>query len=121
MLGETVIVLTRDGTTTDPLGDPVEAWSAEEVPNVIVKPTQGDDGGDADRVNGVRVTYTLAFPKSFSGNLAGARVVLSDRVGAVEDAEAAARDALRVANDPDRMRPCPTAWDMLAYVGRFDG
>lgn len=118
MRGETITVLTREQTGTTELGEPLYEWTAQTVDNCLVKPASGADIDIAERPDGVEVRYTIAFPKTYAGpSLYRARVVLSDRAGAVVDANAAAETALRVTGDPDITRPCPTAWNMLVEVG----
>lgn len=121
MMGETVTVLTRSQTGADGFGDKVWAWTAEEVPNCLVRPLSGSDVDLGERPDGIKAQYTVAFPKAYSGNLARARVVLSDRVGAVTDPAASAETALRVSGAPDVTRPCPTLWNMTVTVGIVDG
>lgn len=122
MLGETVAVLTRRRTGTDEMGEPVYGWSAEQVENVLVRPLSGSDLADPLRPDGIRVSYSLAFPKAWTagkapGFLAHRRVALVARGMDGNDADA----ALRVSGSPDRTVPCPTAWDTIAEVGRTDG
>lgn len=117
MLGEKVCVLTRSKTGEDSMGEPVYEWMPQIVENVLVKPSTGQDLDDDLRPDGVRVEYTLAFPKSFSEkSLRGARIALLDR-GMEQDANT----ALRVSGSPDVTNPCPTNWNMLVEVGRVDG
>ena len=122
MLGETVAVLTRRRTGEDEMGEPVYGWSAEQVENVLVRPLSGSDLTDPLRPDGIRVSYSLAFPKAWTagkapGFLAHRRVALVARGMDGNDADA----ALRVSGSPDRTVPCPTAWDTIAEVGRTDG
>jgi hypothetical protein len=122
MLGETVAVLTRRKTGEDEMGEPVYEWSAEQVENVLVRPLSGSDLADPLRPDGIRVSYSLAFPKAWTagkapGFLAHRRVALVARGMDGNDADA----ALRVSGSPDRTVPCPTAWDTTAEVGRTDG
>lgn len=122
MLGETVAVLTRRKTGTDEMGEPVYEWSAEQVENVLVRPLSGSDLADPLRPDGIRVSYSLAFPKSWTagkapGFLAHRRIALVARGMDGNDADA----AFRVSGSPDRTAPCPTAWDTIAEVGRTDG
>ena len=122
MLGETVAVLTRTKTGEDEMGEPVYKWSAEQVDNVLVRPLSGSDLTDPLRPDGIRVSYSLAFPKAWTagkapGFLAHRRVALVARGMDGNDADA----ALRVSGSPDRTVPCPTAWDTIAEVGRTDG
>ena len=122
MIGETVAVLTRTKTGTDEMGEPVYEWASERVENVLVRPLTGADLVDSLRPDGIRVSYSLAFPKAWTagkapGFLAHRRVALVARGMDGTDADA----ALRVSGSPDRTAPCPTAWDTIAEVGRSDG
>lgn len=122
MLGETVAVLTRRKTGEDEMGEPVYEWDSERVENVLVRPLSGSDLADSLRPDGIRVSYSLAFPKAWTagkapGFLTHRRVALVERGMDERDADA----ALRVSGSPDRTTPCPTAWDTIAEVGRVDG
>lgn len=122
MLGEAVAVLTRVQGGTDEMGEPVYEWTSEVVGDVLVRPLAGSDATDQLRPDGIRVEYSLAFPKSWTagkapGFLAHRRVALVARGMDAEDADA----ALRVSGSPDRTVPCPTAWDTVCEVGRSDG
>lgn len=122
MLGETVTVLMRTKSGEDEMGEDVYTWSATEVADCLVKPLSGQDLDNAQRPDGVEAQYTIAFPKTYTGgSLTHARVVLSDRTGAVTDADKAARTALRVSGAPDITQPCPTKWNMLVTVGVVNG
>lgn len=122
MLGETVAVLTRTKTGTDEMGEPTYEWASETVDNVLVRPLSGADLVDPLRPDGIRVSYSLAFPKAWTkgkkpGFLAHRRVALIARGMDANDADS----ALMVSGSPDRTAPCPTAWDTVAEVGRTDG
>lgn len=122
MLGETVAVLTRRRTGEDEMGEPVYEWDSEQVENVLVRPLSGSDLADPLRPDGIRVSYSLAFPKAWTegkahGFLAHCRIALVARGMDGNDAD----EALRVSGSPDRTSPCPTAWDTIAEVGRVDG
>ncbi len=114
--GERVAVLRRE-EGTDVLGDPVGGWAVEYVDGVLVMPVREGDPSDPDRVNGSKSRYSLAFPKSYEGDVAGCKVALVDRGMDAEDA----KRAFDVEGEPGRTVPCPTRWNMLAYVGREDG
>lgn len=122
-LGERVAVLTRSKTGTDEMGEPVYTWASEVVDDCLVRPLSGSDltnsrsSSDGMRPDGVLVQYSVAFPKTYKGNLVHARVVLIDRGGDVNDIDA----ALRVSGAPDRTVPCPTRWNMIAEVGVLNG
>lgn len=122
MLGEDVAVLTRSETGTDEMGEPVYSWESETVHNVLVRPLAGSDVNQDARPDGVRVSYSLAFPRSWTagkpaGYLRGARVALVARGMDPGDQDA----ALVVSGWPDRTPQSPLAWDTTAEVGRVDG
>ena len=122
MQGQPVAVLTRRKTGEDEMGEPVYEWDSERVENVLVRPLSGSDLADSLRPDGIRVSYSLAFPKAWTagkapGFLTHRRVALVARGMDERDADA----ALRVSGSPDRTAPCPTAWDTTAEVGRTDG
>lgn len=117
MMGERVAVLTRADGGIDEMGDPIAVWSAETVEGALVRPLSGEDLKDARRPDGVRAEYSIAFPKSYTGEVRGARIALVDRGMDASDAAA----ALVVSGAPDRTRPCPTLWNMVAEAGRADG
>lgn len=109
MLGQTVEVLRRTKTGEDEYNEPLYEWSTETVKNVVVRPLTAQDAqGQPDRVDGVRILYTLAFPKTYTKDLAHCKVRLKDRTREVE---------LVVAGAPDITRPCPTPWDRLVQAG----
>ena len=113
--GETVTVWTRGADGEDEFGEPVEAWTPTVVDNVLVRPLTGADLADALRPDGVRVQYSLAFPKDYDGpDLRHAKVALTARGKGWDD-------ALDVSGSPDALDPCPTRWNMLVEVGRTDG
>lgn len=113
MLGETVAVLTRIETGKDSMGEPIYEWSSTNVENVLVKPGVGESLSDDLRPDGIRVKYTLAFPKTFTGSLRSARVALTERGMSADDYDS----ALVVVGDPGITKPCPTQWNRLVEVG----
>ena len=77
--GETVSVAARLRNARDSFGNAVEAWEKPvDVAGVVVAPGKCD-ALDATRPEGVRVDLTLHFPKSWSGNLRGAKVTLTGK------------------------------------------
>lgn len=117
MIGERVDVYRREQVSLDALGEPEYIWTVEHVDNVLVRPVNTSstaDISDAERPDGMRITYILGFPKTYSGSLAHCKIVLADRGMVFED-------ALDVDGSPDYLKPCPTAWNMLVNVGRVDG
>lgn len=117
MTGERVAVLTRIEAGRDAMGEPVYAWVPTVVGNVLVRPLAASDASGGERPEGVAAAYRLAFPKGAGVDLRHARVALVERGMDPDDADA----AYRVIGAPDITSPCPTAWDMLAEVGRRDG
>lgn len=117
--GETVTVLTYSEGENDEMGEPVKQWTAQTVSNVLVRPLSGSDEAEEERPDGVRATYTLAFPKTASDitpTLRGARIALTDR-GMDNDPD----KAFRVSGSPDITRPCPTAWNATVTIGYVYG
>ena len=108
--GETVAVRHVEGTTTDRLnvkvpvyGDPVT------VSNVVVVPATLDEA-DYLRPDGIRVTYTLHFPRGYSRALRGARVtVRGEEYGVVGEPQPYTEGNVR------------GPWTMPVSVGRADG
>lgn len=117
MLGELVAVLHRRKVGEDGMGEPVYEWDKVSVDNVLVRPLAGSELVDALRPDGVRVSYVLAFPKSYAGDLTHARVALVARGMDGDDPDA----ALRVTGNTDKTRQSPVAWDRNVEVGRVDG
>lgn len=125
MMGESIVLFERTAGGTDDFGNPVCSWTATEVENCLVKPTQGGDSdtqGEGQRLDGVRLTCTVALPKEFTSETAynsfqGCRVALIERGMDGTDYN----HALRVAGVPFRTVPCPTYWDTLLECGVEDG
>lgn len=124
---DTVRVWTRTEAGSDPLGEPLYAWTYEDVRGVSVKNgthvtemRQGDTLSDL-RPDGVRVLYTLAFPRGHGLRLRHARVTFPDRGQDATEWADAEPVALSVTGDPQPQRPCTTRWDTIAEVGRTDG
>jgi hypothetical protein len=64
---------------TDELGNPVTLWSDPEgVGNVLVAVGSTSDTGGENRPDGVRVAYTLVFPKAYAASLRGCQVRVPD-------------------------------------------
>lgn len=127
-LTQDVRVWRRELTGTDPMGDPVYSWRPEDVGGVLVRVGSGTEMERGDslsglRPDGVRVMYTLAFPKGYGGPpLRHARVTLLDPAYGMDVSESDGwRTALAVSGDPRPTIPCPTAWDTIVEVGRTDG
>lgn len=107
MRGEAVVVETHRTVGSDAYGSPIAEPSLEEVADVLVSPGALADLGE-DRPEGVRIRYTLYFPKGYEGDLEGARVNVRGRW-------------LYVIGRPDRYLQAPTRWDMQVDVGDSDG
>lgn len=127
-LTQTVRVWTREQQGTDPMGDPIYVWTHVDVPGVLVRVGSGTDLERGDslsdlRPDGVRVRYTLAFPKDYSGPpLRHARITLLEPAYGMDADEAEGwSTALVVSGDPAPQIPCPTRWNMTVEVGRTDG
>lgn len=117
MLGELVAVLNRRRVGEDSMGEPVYEWDKVSVDNVLVRPLTGSELSDSLRPDGVRVRYVLAFPKSYRGALAHARVALVARGMDGDDPDA----ALRVTGNTDKTPQSPITWDRNVEVGGVDG
>lgn len=107
--GEAVTVV-RPRETRDHLGEPVASEpSREEVGNVVVAPGPTSDL-DASRPEGVKVAYTLCFPKSYGGSIKGCSVEVRGK-------------AFAVIGDPQRYTEAntPGDWNMTAEVEAVDG
>lgn len=107
--GESVAVM-RPHASYDELGEP--AWGEperEEVENVVVKPGASDDMG-ASRPNGVEVSYTLSFPKTYGKSLRGCSIEVRG-------------EAFDVVGDPKPLTEAntPGAWNLTVEVTRTDG
>lgn len=114
MLSETIKVWRKEQSSIDCMGEPVYIWNSEDVEDCIVRPLAGENLTDSTRPDGVVVTYSVAFPKTYDkrNNLRGCKVTFRG----MEETQ-----ALYVAGSPDITYPCPTAWDTIAEVGRIDG
>ena len=115
--GVTVSVELRQRGARDALGNEVEAYAEPvDVPNVLVQPGPTADL-DASRPEGVAVAFTLHFPKTWEGDLRGARVSLP--------APWEWGNPYRVAGVPMRYDPqnCPplVPWNMAVEVEATDG
>lgn len=108
--GETVYVAHVTGTATDRFGTPRPVYGEPvAVENVVVVPSTMDER-DYLRPDGVRVTYTLHFPRGYSQSLRGAKVTVRG-------------DEYRVVGDPAPYTEANVRgpWTMPVQVGRSDG
>lgn len=89
-----------------------EDEDCQTVPNVLVAPGTTTDL-EAARPEGAQVYYTLHFPKSFTGDLEGCKVVLPPPWSGTYD----------VLGIPGKYidADTPTAWDMPVQVGLAHG
>ncbi len=113
--GTTVSVELRKRDARDGFGNDVEAYAeAVSVPNVLIAPGACAEL-DSTRPEGVRVAYTLHFPKTFSGDLRGARIALP--------VSFAGMGKVRVIGSPEPYMDanCPTPWHMPVEVEAIDG
>lgn len=110
--GETVRVVPRMRAGTDGFGMPKWAdGDPIDVDNVLVAPGPAADASEDLRPDGVRIVYTLLWPKTYGGppldNLKiEVRGELLDVVGAPRPFDPSA---------------CPTAWNMEVEVAVTDG
>lgn len=107
--GEAVTVI-RTVWGRDELGEPTDPTvERETVENVVVYPGPTSDL-DASRPDGVKVAFTLCFPKTFTGDLKGCSVEVRGTVYAV-------------VGDPQRYTAenTPGDWNLTAEVTRTDG
>ena len=112
MKGEAVDVKTFKSTETDPFGAPINSPSIDTVDNVLVAPGARSDVFESNRPSGVRVAYTLYFPKTFDGDLEGAKVKVRGK-----------DPWLDVIGRPDHHTAAnvPGDWWIVAEVGTIDG
>lgn len=107
-------VYVRDWTQTDRLGNHVIAYADVAEVDVLIAPGATTDL-DSSRPEGVRAALTLHFPKSWTGDLRGAKVVIGG-TGRWDG-------TYRVIGDPMPYVPSitPTKFCMPVEVERFDG
>lgn len=138
--GRTVSVRLRARDSRDTFGNDVESYSEpQEVGNVLVQPGECEELAST-RPEGVRVAFTLHFPKAFSGDLRGALVELPEPWGywspsvvatttteatttTATSSEPVPSRAYRVIGDPKpyMVENCPTDWYMPVEVEAVDG
>ena len=105
---EQVIVKNRTCTGTNAIGEAVWETIEQLVDGVLIAPGAGQDMTGTIRPDGTRVTYTLYFPKTFTGDLRGATI----RVRGMD---------LAVIGEPDRYLGAPGRWNMVVQVGVVHG
>lgn len=104
-----VTVIRRKEVGKDPFNAPIYENVRENVAGVLVTPGATSDL-DASRPEGVRVVYTINFPKGYGKTLKGCLVQYLE-------------DTYRVIGDPQPYMGdgTPGPWDMPAEVERVDG
>lgn len=75
MKGKTITLRTPIAGAVDRFGNATVTWATSTVDDVLISPGATSDL-EASRPEGVRVAYTLHFPKTWLGNLEGCEVVL---------------------------------------------
>lgn len=113
--GTAITVEPRIWGARDALGNSAEAYGTPAtVADVLVQPGPTADL-DAARPDGVKVALTLHFPKTYTGDLRGARVTLP--------APWTWGNPYRVVGNPEPYMDanCPTRWHMAAEVVATDG
>lgn len=76
LIGETVEVIYKEISSTDPFGAEIRNEVTETVTNVLVEPSTTVDIKGNLRPDGVEAKYTLHFPKTFNKNLTGCEIVV---------------------------------------------
>lgn len=103
------VTVIRPTAGRDDLGEPVGGGEVREVVRCVVCPGATSDM-DATRPEGVTVSYTLHFPKTYTGDLRGCSVeVRGERYDVVGDPQRTTEAAT------------PGPFDMAAEVTRADG
>lgn len=110
MKGETVKVKTFVEVGADPFGKPTVSEKTETVENVLVQPGACADLTESNRPEGVKVKYTLHFPKTYGKKLEGAKIEVRG-------------DWYDVIGSPDHytLENTPTAWWMPVEVKAING
>ena len=109
--GETVIVHRFTASGVDGLNNPVGEWADEHVDNVLVGPPNGANATDSTRPDGVEISMSLYFPRSYSGpSLRGCEVTVRGR-------------RYTVVGDPQPLDGgiTPTGWNMQVDVTGSEG
>lgn len=112
LLPKTSVTVLRPNPTggTDPFGAPVEGEPVEEpVDGVLITPGATADL-DSSRPEGVRVAYTVHFPKGYGKSLRGCSIEIGGK-------------AYRVIGDPKPYMEdgTPGPWSMASEVEAVDG
>ena len=109
--GETVTVITRAVTGQDSKGNDVYGETRTDVSDVLVAPGPRTDLPVVDHPEGTVIAFNLHFPKSFTGSLRGAQVIVRGS------------DPLDVVGDPQPYTNAntPGKWNRPVEVKRGDG
>ena len=103
------VAVIREAAALDDLGEPVGSEASREAVRCVVCPGSTSDM-DATRPEGVTVSYTLHFPKTYAGSLRGCSVeVRGTRYDVVGDPQRTSEAAT------------PGPWNMAVEVARADG
>lgn len=108
--GETVVVKRRVRVGTGPGNTPLYEDEETPVEDVLVAPGPRTDVDGPIRPDGVEVTFNLHFPKTFTGSLRGAEIVVRG-------------DSFDVIGDPRpyTLANTPTRWNMPVEVTNVQG
>lgn len=111
MKGESVTVISRVETGRDPGNAPIYGDVETIVDDVLVAPGPRSDVIESNRPEGVKIAWTLHFPKTFSGSLRGARISVRGQ------------KALSVVGDPQPYTAAntPTRWWMPVELEAVEG
>lgn len=107
--GETVVVERPTEVGRNSRNEPRFEWTPEDVDNVLVFPGPLADVADAARPAGVRVEWSLYWPKTYTKSLAGCRVRI--RGG----------EPVTIIGDPHEYIQAPGRWNRPSEAGRTDG
>lgn len=109
--GETVTVVREVEVGRDAGNNPIHEEVSEVVEDVLVAPGARADVIDSNRPDGVKVAWTLHFPKSFTGELRGASVSVRGL------------DPAPVIGDPQPYTAAntPTRWNRPAEIEQVEG
>lgn len=106
---ETVTIVSFASESVDALGMPVKSETEQDVDGVLVAIGSQKDATAANRPEGVSVTYTLYFPKTFTGDLRGCDVIVRGH-------------RCHVIGNPDRWAsPKSNPYNMVCEVGDVEG
>lgn len=100
-----------DTGETTPGGNAVVEWVGEDVDDVLVAPGPRNDLVESTRPDGVRIAWTLHFPKGYPATLRGARISVRGQ------------DPCRVVGDPQHYTEAntPGRWSMPVELAGREG